>query len=96
VEHSGGDAGYRSHVMRFPDQKLAVVILSNLASFNPSLQSRQVADLYLADQLVSEAPKTDAPKTDSARPPVTINYKRERSIDGAADRPIKDRTGTRI
>jgi CubicO group peptidase (beta-lactamase class C family) len=57
IEHGGGDAGYRSQVMRFPDQKFAVVILSNLGSFNPSGMARQVADLYLADQLKPEAPK---------------------------------------
>jgi CubicO group peptidase (beta-lactamase class C family) len=71
VEHSGGDAGYRSHVMRFPDQKFAVVVLSNLASFIPTIQARQVADLYLGDQLVAEAPKAEAPKP--AAPAVTVN-----------------------
>jgi CubicO group peptidase (beta-lactamase class C family) len=69
VEHSGGDAGYRSHVMRFPDQKFAVVILSNLGSFNPSGMARQVADIYLADQLAPDAPKM-AP---AERPTVKIN-----------------------
>ena len=62
VEHSGGDAGYRSHVMRFPDQKFAVVILSNLGSFNPGGIARQVADVYLADQLTPDAPKKAPPE----------------------------------
>jgi len=60
VEHSGGDAGYRSHVMRFPDQKFAVVILSNLGSFNPPGMARQVADIYLAAQLTPDPPKKAA------------------------------------
>jgi CubicO group peptidase (beta-lactamase class C family) len=54
VEHSGGDAGYRSHVMRFPDQKFAVVVLSNLSTFNPPGIARRVADIYLADLLPRE------------------------------------------
>src|SRR6185503_19154146 len=62
VEHSGGDAGYRSHVMRFPDQKFAVVVLSNLAAFNPPGMARQVADLYLGDQLKPEAPRAQPPE----------------------------------
>ena len=69
VEHSGGDAGYRSHVMRFPDQKLAVVILSNLGTFNPTGMARQVADLYLADQLKPEPPKAKP----AERPVVSVN-----------------------
>ena len=74
VEHSGGDAGYRSHVMRFPDQKFAVIILSNLAGFIPPIMARQVADLYLADQIIAEAPKAEAPKPKpTERPAVTVN-----------------------
>jgi CubicO group peptidase (beta-lactamase class C family) len=51
VEHGGADAGYRSVITRFPDQKFAVVVLSNLGNFNPTALSHQVADIYLADKL---------------------------------------------
>jgi len=51
VEHSGGDAGYRSHLMRFPDQRFSVACLCNLGSANPSLIARGVADIYLEGQL---------------------------------------------
>jgi CubicO group peptidase (beta-lactamase class C family) len=57
VSHSGGDAGYRSHVVRFPEQKFAVVILSNLGSMNPSRLAAQVADIYLSDQISPEEPE---------------------------------------
>jgi CubicO group peptidase (beta-lactamase class C family) len=53
VAHAGGDAGYRSYVLRFPDQHLAVVVLSNVSTMNPSRLAVQVADLYLADQLTA-------------------------------------------
>jgi CubicO group peptidase (beta-lactamase class C family) len=56
VEHSGGDAGYRSHLMRFPDRRFSVACLCNTGS-NPALLSRRVADIYLADQLTLEPPK---------------------------------------
>jgi hypothetical protein len=49
VSHSGGDAGFRSHIVMFPDQKLSVSVLSNLGSFNPSGMALKVADIYLAD-----------------------------------------------
>lgn len=57
VSHSGGDAGYRSHVVRFPEQKFAVVILSNLSSFNTSRMARQVADIYLSDAIKKKQAK---------------------------------------
>jgi len=49
VSHSGGDAGYRTYLGRFPDQKFSVLVMSNLGSFNPSSMALRVADLYLED-----------------------------------------------
>ena len=51
VGHSGSWRGFRSHLMRFPDQKFGVVILCNLDTFNPLSLSERVADLYLTDVL---------------------------------------------
>ena len=56
VEHSGGDAGYRSHLMRLPEQRLSVACLCNLGT-NPGLFARQVADVYLPSQTASNPPK---------------------------------------
>ena len=53
VGHSGSWRGFRSHLMRFPDQKFGVVILCNLDTFNPLNLAEKVADLYLADVLAS-------------------------------------------
>jgi CubicO group peptidase (beta-lactamase class C family) len=57
VEHSGGDAGYRSHLMRFPEQKFSVACLCNSATINPGQLSRQVADIYLKDLLHLSTPQ---------------------------------------
>ena len=51
VGHSGSWRGFRSHLMRFPDQKFGVVILCNLDTFNPLNLAEKVADIYLADVL---------------------------------------------
>ena len=59
IGHGGADAGYRSSVLRFPDQRFAVVVLSNLSNFNPGRLAQQVADLYLAGQF---PPATIKPK----------------------------------
>ena len=54
VGHGGALGGYRSAILRFPEQNFSVICLSNLSSFNPSKLSRQVADIYLADQFKAE------------------------------------------
>ena len=51
VGHSGSWRGFRSHLIRFPEQKFGVVILCNLDTFNPLRLTEKVADLYLADVL---------------------------------------------
>lgn len=60
VEHSGADAGYRSHYMRFPDQRFSVVILCNISFAFPNQLARNIADIYLAGQLKEEPPDTTA------------------------------------
>ena len=62
VGHSGGDAGYRSFVFWFPEQRFGVVVLSNLGSFNPSRVARQIADIYLADKLLPDTVATKPPE----------------------------------
>ncbi len=61
VFHGGGDAGYRSYLMRIPKQQFAVVIMGNLESFNPLDLAFGLTDLYLKDQLAA-TPSTTLPK----------------------------------
>jgi CubicO group peptidase (beta-lactamase class C family) len=62
VEHNGRDAGYRSHLIRFPDQQLSVALLCNIALDDPLPSTwtlvRNVADVYLG---TSFAPMAAAP-----------------------------------
>ncbi len=44
VEHGGAWRGFRSHVVRFPDQKFAVIILSNLDTFRFRLTDEVIRD----------------------------------------------------
>lgn len=53
VAHSGGWAGYRAEMVRFPDQKFSVITLCNLGTANPSALAERVSDLYLAGRLGS-------------------------------------------
>ncbi len=61
VSHGGGDAGYRTYLLRFPEQKFSVSVFSNLASFNPYQLSYTVADVYLADLLKEDTTKKETP-----------------------------------
>jgi CubicO group peptidase (beta-lactamase class C family) len=57
--HDGADAGYRTSLWRFPDQKFSVNVLSNFASFNPSGMAMRIADIYLKDKEVTMTPKKE-------------------------------------
>ena len=75
VGHSGSWRGFRSHLMRFPEQRFGVVILCNLDTFNPLSLSEKVADIYLADVLASveeaSEPEKAAPAEDTKSEPPT-------------------------
>ncbi|HEB34903.1 hypothetical protein LCGC14_1217460 [marine sediment metagenome] len=58
IGHSGGDAGFRSNMLYFPGEKFGVVVLSNLASSQPTRLCQQVTDIYLAKKL-KEAKKEE-------------------------------------
>lgn len=47
VEHSGADAGFRSHSLRLPQQRFAVLLLGNAADLNAGDLAHRVADIYL-------------------------------------------------
>lgn len=62
IAHSGGDAGYRSYLLRFPEQKYSIIVLSNMASFNPGRLAYQIADLALKGVLKEDAKKEEPKK----------------------------------
>ena len=51
VSHGGADAGYRSVYLRFPEQRVGVAVLCNLASASPIDLAQRVADVFLTDKL---------------------------------------------
>ncbi len=62
ISHSGGDAGFRSYVVTFPEHHLSVALASNLASFSAPGQALKVADLFLEEHLEDIAPPAEMPK----------------------------------
>jgi hypothetical protein len=51
VGHDGALFGYRTQILRFPEQKFSVLCLCNLSNANPGNLAREVADVHLAKEL---------------------------------------------
>lgn len=64
VEHGGALFGYRTELMRFPQQKFSVICLCNVGTSNPGHLADQVADIYLAGQFSSKIPVAIAAHVD--------------------------------
>jgi CubicO group peptidase (beta-lactamase class C family) len=62
IGHGGADAGYRTYAVRYPEEKLGIVVFSNLAQFNPNDLATKVAKLYLPgrEQMKKETVKSKA------------------------------------
>ncbi len=54
VGHDGALFGYRTGILRFPEQHFTVVCLCNLSSADPSAFVRRVADIYMEKSLRAE------------------------------------------
>jgi len=102
VGHGGSDAGYRSNIIRFPDEHFSVVILANLASIIPSSLSYKVADLFLKDKRVQQPTfQTDSNIVKgwagdyfemSTQSLLKLNYKNEKLSLGVTELTATDNT----
>src|SRR5215471_17230474 len=66
VDHGGTDAGYRSDMIRYPEQHFSVAVLCNSAETDPSGLASQVADIVLAKEIKAAEAATPA-KVPAAR-----------------------------
>ena len=65
-QHSGSWQGFNSYIARFPDDKLTVIVLTNLNPSNPGLVASDVAALYtpeLSRPKVTVLPDNNPPAT---------------------------------
>ena len=62
VGHGGSDAGYRTFITRFPEQRFSVIVFSNNANFNTAGIAFKIVDLYLEDELPVEKADVDKSK----------------------------------
>ncbi|HVH61407.1 MAG TPA: serine hydrolase domain-containing protein [Candidatus Sulfotelmatobacter sp.] len=64
VAHDGANFGYRTMLLRFPQQRLSVICLCNLGTSNPLRLSYQVADVYLEGQVAPDPQPAAKAKVD--------------------------------
>lgn len=83
IGHMGADAGFRTVALRFPKQRLGVVVLSNLASFAPETVALKVAEAYLGDaaEWGPAAPPPPAPPAPAA--PIEVREEELQAFAGA-------------
>jgi CubicO group peptidase (beta-lactamase class C family) len=74
ISHSGSTAGYRAHLVRFPDQHTSVAVLCNVSSGGATEAAEAVADVFLAGHIKAEPQTTGARRAGSTTP-------------GSADKP---------
>jgi CubicO group peptidase (beta-lactamase class C family) len=70
ISHAGSWAGYRAELMRFPEQKLSVACLCNLATADPTRLATEVAEIHLGSALGPPAPATNG-EDEAPAPPAT-------------------------
>ena len=80
VSHGGSDAGYRTYLGRFPEHGVAIAVLCNASTANPSALAMQVADVVLRARLSF----TEAPLS----PPVTLPAVRLARYAGVYAHPV--------
>ncbi len=64
ISHGGAFVGFRAEMIRFPEERLSVIVLANLGTMDPSQLARNVADIYFGDA----ADEPIEVKTAQARP----------------------------
>lgn len=69
IAHDGGWAGFRTTISNFPDQKLAVILLSNDGNFDVYSNTNAIAKLFLNDKIASGPKREDLSKL----PNVTVD-----------------------
>lgn len=50
IAHSGSWVGFRTHIARYPDERLTIVVLTNRSDGNPGWYIDRITDIYLPDR----------------------------------------------
>ena len=62
-EHSGGTAGFSSDILRLPDDRVTVIVLTNSYDANPIAMARHIAAQFVPSLVYAKIPDTKPPLT---------------------------------
>ena len=97
VDHSGGTAGYRAHLARYPDHGVSVAVLCNAGSANATSYAKAVAELHLADALrPAGEPRATHELTDAEASRLAGLYRRLPPAGAAAFAIVRDQGRLRV
>jgi len=82
VSHGGAWAGYRADMIRFPEQRLSVICLSNFGGANPTQMAQRVAEIYLGGQMKA-APTPPTAQSAQAAPVNVVKLSAQELADKA-------------
>lgn len=54
LRHGGSWVGFRTHIARYPDERLSIVLLANRADFEPEAWIDRVTDIWLGSGMIVE------------------------------------------
>ncbi|MEM7102725.1 MAG: serine hydrolase [Bacteroidota bacterium] len=70
--HGGADAGFRTYMVRFPDQNINIAVFSNLGSFNPGQKAYEIAEIYLEEHIEQKPTSKEKAETAEAEETNTV------------------------
>jgi CubicO group peptidase (beta-lactamase class C family) len=73
VSHGGSLAGYRSILLRFPEQQFSVIILANRSDANPAQKAFQIADIFLQDDFIKVDEEVEPETSESVGEDVVVD-----------------------
>ena len=87
ITHGGDGSGFKTNLIRFPEQRLSVICLCNARNINANRLAYQVANIYLADQLKQYV---DSQKAIPAPSPVTLSAEELTTKTGIYWNPVNE------
>lgn len=90
ISHGGDWAGYRSEMIRFPEQKFSVICLANFGEINPTGLAKRIADIYLADAFTEPVAGQIEPDEVEVSEPPAMDNSADQSQEYAGDYDCKE------
>jgi len=83
VDHGGSWGGYRSQLLRFPQQHFSVACLCNVGNAGPGKRAYRVADVYLGSLMKAKASEESSKPLELKKPLVTLTADQLRGLGGS-------------